>query len=129
MKEDLHEREREREREYGDNNVSYFFSRCHEAGGVTVLAAIREHAHIVLWNRRTSINADVSITRVHRARERTGKSRRPLNRTILLPLSSTMHDPFHLCKRGYTQLGICVPSIRCLLITRVFGFFGNFLRA
>lgn len=53
-----------------------FFYRCHEAGDVTALAATRGHVHIVLWNRPTSINADVLITRVHKAREPTGKSRR-----------------------------------------------------
>lgn len=77
------------------NNFLIFSYRCHEAEGVTALAATREHVQTVLWIRRMSINADVSIMRVHRARERTGKSRRPLNRAILLSLSSTTHDSFH----------------------------------
>lgn len=49
------------------------YYRCHEAGGVTALAAIREHVHILQVPHNTSINADVSIMRVHRAKELIGK--------------------------------------------------------
>jgi len=53
-------------------NILFCF-RCHEAGGVIVLVAIREHVHI-LWDLlSTNINADVSIMKVHKAKELIGK--------------------------------------------------------